>query len=163
MLFDEDEVSVLRGTQKIKQKKTAAKKEPVIVKKQEVKIDYNKIIPEEEKIQINKKIMLDPEKYQDFTKELYPYGLNFYDFEVFVHDWCITIINPIELTTVIIANDVKALKRYYKKHSEQIWVGYNSRNYDTFIMKGLLLGMNPKKVNDDIIVRGLKGWQINIS
>ena len=30
-------------------------------------------------------IKLDAEKYQDFTAEKYPYSLNFYDFEVFVH------------------------------------------------------------------------------
>lgn len=159
-LLDDEDVDVLRGKQKIKQNKTPAKKAEV-PKKQEIKIDYNHIIPEDEKVQINRKVMLDAEKYQDFTAELYPYSLNFYDFEVFVHDWCVTIINPIEKIMTVIVNDVGALKRYYKKHQDQFWVGYNSRNYDTFIMKGLLLGMNPKKVNDDIIVRNMKGWQIN--
>ena len=159
-LLDDEDVDVLRGKQKIKQNKTSAKKAEV-PKKQEIKIDYNHIISEDEKVQMNRKVMLDAEKYQDFTAELYPYSLNFYDFEVFVHDWCVTIINPIEKIMTVIVNDVGALKRYYKKHQDQFWVGYNSRNYDTFIMKGLLLGMNPKKVNDDIIVRNMKGWQIN--
>ena len=159
-LLDNEDVDVLRGKQKIKQNKTPAK-EVEVPKKQEIKIDYNYIIPEDEKVQMNRKVMLDAEKYQDFTAELYPYSLNFYDFEVFVHDWCVTIINPIEKIMTVIVNDVGALKRYYKKHQDQFWVGYNSRNYDTFIMKGLLLGMNPKKVNDDIIVRNMKGWQIN--
>lgn len=163
-LLDEDEVSILKGTQKIKQKKekvSAHKADLTIKKKPEIKIDYNYIIPEDEKVQLNKKISLNPELYQDFTKELYPYSLNFYDFEVFVHDWFITIINPIELTMRVIVNDLKALTDYYNKHKNQIWVGYNSRSYDTYIMKGLLLGMNPKKVNDDIILCGLKGWQIS--
>ena len=159
-LLDDEDVDVLRGKQKIKQNKTPAKKAEV-PKKQEIKIDYNHIIPEDEKVQMNRKVMLDAEKYQDFTAELYPYSLNFYDFEVFVHDWCVTIINPIEKIMTVIVNDVGALKRYYKKHQDQFWVGYNSRNYDTFIMKGLLLGMNPKKVNDDIILRNMKGWRIN--
>ncbi|NLM00817.1 MAG: hypothetical protein GX220_05115 [Treponema sp.] len=87
--------------------------------------------------------------------------MNFYDFEVFAHDWFITIINPIELTMNIIVNNINVLKNYYSRHKDQIWVGYNSRNYDTYIMKGLLYGMNPKKINDDIILRGLKGWQIS--
>lgn len=161
-LLDDEDVDVLRGNQKIKQNKTPAKKEKVVVpKKQEIKIDYDYIIPEDEKIQMNRKVMLNPEKYQDFTEKQYPYSLNFYDFEVFVHDWCLTIINPVEKIMTVIVNNVEALKRYYCKHKDQFWVGYNSRNYDTFIIKGLLLGMNPKKVNDDIIVRGLKGWQIN--
>ena len=161
-LLDDEDIDVLRGKQKIKQSKTSIKKETAnIPRKQEIKINYDYIIPEDEKVQMNRKVMLNPEKYQDFTEELYPHSLNFYDFEVFVHDWCLTIINPVEKIMTVIANDVEALKRYYRKHKEQFWVGYNSRNYDTFIMKGLLLGMNPKKVNDDIILRNLKGWQIN--
>lgn len=163
-LLNEEDISVLRGTEKIKQKKekvSAHIHEVEVKKKPEVKFDYNYIIPEDEKIQMNRKISLEPEKYQDFTKELYPYSLNFYDFEVFAHDWFITIINPVELTMNVIVNNLSALKSYYNKHKNQIWVGYNSRSYDTCIMKGLLLGMNPKKVNDDIIYRGLKGWQIS--
>ena len=163
-LLDEDEISTLRGTKKVIQKKekvSAHKVDLTLKKKPEIKIDYNYIIPEDEKIQVNRKVSLNPELYQDFTEELYPYSLNFYDFEVFVHDWFITIINPIELTLRVIVNDINALKHYYSRHKDQIWVGYNSRSYDTYIMKGLLLGMNPKKVNDDIIYRGLKGWQIS--
>ena len=161
-LLDEDDIAVLRGTNKIQQvKKAAVKKDKNVVVKKEIVFDYTKTIPEEERIQINRKIMLDPEKYQDFTKELYPYSLNFYDFEVFAYDWCVTIINPIENEMVVIANNLGAFKRYYSKHKEQFWVGYNSRIYDTNIAKGLLFGMNPKKVSDDLILRNLKGWQIN--
>ena len=161
-LLDEDDIAVLKGTNKIQQvKKAAVKKDKNVVVKKEIVFDYTKTIPEEERIQINRKVMLDPEKYQDFTKELYPYSLNFYDFEVFAFDWCVTIINPIENEMVVIANDLAAFKRYYSKHKEQFWVGYNSRIYDTNIAKGLLFGMNPKKVSDDLILRNLKGWQIN--
>ena len=110
-LLDDEDVDVLRGKQKIKQNKTPTKKAEV-PKKQEIKIDYNHIIPEDEKVQMNRKVMLDAEKHQDFTAELYPYSLNFYDFEVFVHDWCVTIINPIEKIMTVIVNDVGALKRY---------------------------------------------------
>lgn len=163
-LLDEDDVAVLKGTKKIQPKKTAIKKDLIIapaVEEKKIVFDYKKIIPEEERIQVNKKIQLNPEKYQDFTEEKYPYSLNFYDFEVFPFDWCVTIINPIEGYLVVIANDIAALIKYYKKHKNQFWVGYNSRSYDTFIMKGLLLGMNPKKINDDLIIRGMKGWQIS--
>ena len=154
-LLDDEDVDVLRGKQKIKQNKTPAKKAEV-PKKQEIKIDYNHIIPEDEKVQMNRKVMLDAEKYQDFTAELYPYSLNFYDFEVFVHDWCVTIINPIEKIMTVIVNDVGALKRYYKKHQNQFWVGYNSRNYDTFIMKGWQINRdfkNVKFLNFDIYTK----------
>ena len=130
-------------------------------KNEKIEIDYDKVIPEHEKVQMNRKISINPELYQDFIKELYPYSLNFYDFEVFAYDWCVTIINPVQNIETIIVNDSNALKSYYNRHKNEIWDGYNSRNYDTFIMKSILLGINPKKTNDDLIVRGLKGWQIS--
>ena len=160
-LLDEDDVSILRGTKKIQPSKKNIKKTSIVPVKKEINFDYTKIIPEDERIQINRKINLDSELYQDFTEELYPHSLNFYDFEVFPYDWCLTIINPVEKIMTVIANNLSALKSYYSKHKSQFWVGYNSRSYDINIMKGLLLGMNPKKINDDLIIRGLKGWQIS--
>jgi hypothetical protein len=85
--------------------------------------------------------------------------LNFYDFEVFKYDWLVVIINPIEETTVKIANDKEMLAEYHSKHKDQIWIGYNSRNYDQYILKAILLGFNPKEVNDWIIKSGCKGWE----
>lgn len=85
--------------------------------------------------------------------------LNAYDFEVFKYDWLVVIINPIEETTVKIANDKDALADYHSKHKDQIWIGYNSRNYDQYILKAILLGFNPKEVNDWIIKSGCKGWE----
>lgn len=156
-LLDDEELEIIHEKKVVK--KTAVKKE--VIEQEEIKIDYDDIIPEDEKVQMNRKCELDSELYQDFNSELYPYSLNFYDFEVFRHDWMIVIINPIEGKMNVIVNDSKALKRYYNSHEEQIWVGYNSRSYDTFILKSILLGLNPKKTNDDIIVRGMKGWQIS--
>lgn len=139
--------------------KDKSESKKIIEKK--IPIDYDEIIPEKEKVQLNKRLELDKEQYADFNFELYPDGLNFYDFEVFRHDWLVVIINPVEKTEAIIANDSRALKDYYEEHMNDIWVGYNSRNYDTFIFKSILLGINPKKTNDDIIERGMKGYQIS--
>lgn len=139
--------------------KDKSESKKIIEKK--IPIDYDEIIPEKEKVQLNKRLELDKEQYADFNFELYPDGLNFYDFEVFRHDWLVVIINPVEKTEAIIANNSRALKDYYEEHRNDIWVGYNSRNYDTFIFKSILLGINPKKTNDDIIERGMKGYQIS--
>lgn len=112
----------------------------------------------------NKQVKLFTQKeFNDnfFEKDNFRYSLNFYDFEVFAFDWCLTVINPIQKTHTTIVNNVKALKQFYNEHCDEIWVGYNSRNYDSIILKSLLLGMNPKQVNDDLIVNNLKGWQIN--
>ena len=85
--------------------------------------------------------------------------LNFYDFEVYVKDWLVVIINPIEKTKVEIHNDRNLLLEYFEIHNEEIWIGYNNRRYDQYIMKGILLEMNPKKINDWIIIKNRGGWE----
>ncbi len=85
--------------------------------------------------------------------------LNFYDFEVFKYDWLVVIINPIEKTTNVIVNDKDKLEQYYEQHKNEIWIGYNSQHYDQYILKAILLDMDPKEVNDWIIVDGKKGWE----
>lgn len=87
--------------------------------------------------------------------------MNFYDFEVFKHDWMVVIINPIHKTKEVIINDSEKLIEYYKAHNNEIWLGWNSRNYDQFILKSILLGFNPKNTNDYIIRDGMQGWQID--
>ena len=83
----------------------------------------------------------------------------FYDFEVFSHDWLVVIKNTDTRTTHKILNDPDALREIYEMNKNNIWVGYNSRSYDQYILKGILLGMDPKKINDYIIVKNLGGWQ----
>ena len=85
--------------------------------------------------------------------------LNFYDFEVFCKNWLVVIINPIEKSVIKIWDNNESLSDYFYKHDEEIWIGYNNRRYDQYIMKSILLGMNPKEVNDWIIVHNNGGWQ----
>ena len=87
--------------------------------------------------------------------------INFYDFEVFAYDWLVVIINPAEEKETVIHNDRDALIEYYEKYKNEIWCGYNSRNYDSPILKSIILGFNVKAVNDAIIKEGLKSWQID--
>ena len=149
MFVDYDDLDVIEN----KAEKPIVKKEP-----EKKKVIY-KEFDSSELVHMNKTFDVDSDEF--FDKGYYPYSLNFYDFEVFMGDWLVVIINPIERKKRIIANDTDALKQYYNKHKNQIWVGYNSRNYDVYILKSILLGMNPKKVNDMIIVHGMKGWQIS--
>ena len=85
--------------------------------------------------------------------------LNFYDFEVFKHDWMVVVINPVTHDERVIINDVDALTALYEEHKREIWVGYNNLHYDQFIFKGILCGFDPKAINDFIIAEGHKGWQ----
>lgn len=84
---------------------------------------------------------------------------NFYDFEVFKHDWMVVVINPVTHDERVIINDVDALTALYEGHKREIWVGYNNLHYDQFIFKGILCGFDPKAINDFIIAEGHKGWQ----
>lgn len=85
----------------------------------------------------------------------------FYDFEVFERDWLVVFIEPNERRETVIVNDAKKLSSFYESHVDDIWVGFNSRHYDQFILKGILLGMDPKDINDRIIVDGIDGWRIS--
>lgn len=85
----------------------------------------------------------------------------FYDFEVFKEDWLLVLINPDKRTEDVIINDYKALTKYYEENKSEIWTGYNSNRYDQYILKGILCGFNPKKVNDFMIVREQPGWKFS--
>ena len=83
----------------------------------------------------------------------------FYDFEVFHDDWLAVFIDMTARQKITIANDVEKLTEFYEEHSSDLWVGFNNKHYDQYIIKGIMLGMDPKKINDYIIVDGGEGWQ----
>ena len=83
----------------------------------------------------------------------------FYDFEVFTHDWLVVIMDTDTHKTSHIINDRKALISFYEQHKANIWCGYNSRSYDQYILKSILLDFNPKEVNDWIIKDHKPAWQ----
>ena len=85
----------------------------------------------------------------------------FFDFEVFKYDWLVVAIDPVNQKEFVIINDRKKLEELYSQYKRDIWVGYNCRNYDQYILKGILLGFNPKRINDWIIVKGRKGWEFS--
>ena len=85
----------------------------------------------------------------------------FYDFEVFKYDWLTVYIDPIKEEKHVIINDPEKLKALYEANNTAIWVGFNNKHYDQYIFKGILLGLNPKEINDYIIVLGNEGWQFS--
>lgn len=85
--------------------------------------------------------------------------LNFFDFEVYKYDWLVVNIDPLEQRKTVIINDPEKLKEFHKENLKKIWIGYNSRSYDQYILKAILLDIDPKAVNDWIIIKGRKGWE----
>lgn len=60
-----------------------------------------------------------------------------------------------------IINDERLLKKYYEKNINSIWVGYNIKGYDQWILKSILAGLNPCKVSDMIIKDKVNPWIID--
>ena len=85
----------------------------------------------------------------------------FYDFEVFKYNWLIVALDMAGRKKHVIWDDAKQLERLHQRHTNDIWCGYNSRRYDQFILKGILLGLDPVKINDWIIVKDRPGWQFS--
>lgn len=85
----------------------------------------------------------------------------FYDFEVFQEDWLVVIIDMRERKEHVIINDSEQLEALYHANKNNIWVGFNSRHYDQYILKGILCGFDPKEINDFIIVLDRPGWQFS--
>lgn len=88
-------------------------------------------------------------------------GLLFYDFEVFKYDWLVVVMDMTAKKTHVIINSPEELEALYKANIKEIWVGFNSRHYDQYILKAILCGFDPKKVDDYIITKGNPGWKFS--
>lgn len=87
--------------------------------------------------------------------------IQFYDFEVFKYDWLVVIIDPINDKETVIVNDPIKLKRFYEEHKGDIWIGYNNRNYDNYVLKGIIAGFDPYEISDWIVNKKRKGWEFS--
>lgn len=85
----------------------------------------------------------------------------FYDFEVFAFDWLVVLVDLYAKKETVIINDRAKLEQFYNHHKTVIWAGFNSRNYDQYILKGIMCGLNPKEINDWIIVEGKPGYRFS--
>lgn len=83
----------------------------------------------------------------------------FYDFEVFKYDWLICWLDTNTKKLYHIVNDKTKFEKFYEYYKNQIWVGYNSRNYDVWIAKAILCDFNPYDISNWIINKERKGWE----
>lgn len=84
-----------------------------------------------------------------------------FDTEVFKYNWMLVALDLVNKTETVIIDDKEALEKFYKEHQKDIWIGFNSRNYDIYIVKGILCGFDPKEINDFIILKGRKGYEFS--
>ena len=80
---------------------------------------------------------------------------------MFKYDWLLSYLDTDTRKISHIVNDKKAMEEMYNKYRAQIWVGYNSRNYDQWILKAILCDFNPWVMNDWIINKERKGFEFS--
>ena len=87
--------------------------------------------------------------------------LNFYDFECYPRLWTVTIINPVTKEEIAIVNDRDKLIEHYKAHKNQLYIGFNNRQYDDWMFKAILKGFEPWEMNQWLIQKGRKGFEFS--
>ena len=82
-----------------------------------------------------------------------------YDVEVFAHDWLVSIKDKETGRRTKIWNDNEAVKACLD--DETIYVGFNSKHYDQFIIKAIVCDFTPEEIKrvNDFIIGGGQGWE----
>ncbi|MDT2172986.1 hypothetical protein [Paenibacillus larvae] len=83
----------------------------------------------------------------------------FYDFEVFKYDWLVVLNDTDSRSSTIIVNDPEQFKQFYESNKSNIWCGFNSRQYDQYILKAILCDFDPYDVSQHIIAKKQDGWK----
>lgn len=52
----------------------------------------------------------------------------FFDFEVFIKDWLVVILDMDNRKEHVIINSPSDLKQFYQEHKTDIWVGFNNHH-----------------------------------
>lgn len=82
-----------------------------------------------------------------------------YDCEVFAHEWLVTFKDKETGRYTRIWNDNDALCECIS--DDCIYIGFNSKHYDQFIIKAIVAGFTPEEVKrvNDYIIQGGQGWE----
>lgn len=86
--------------------------------------------------------------------------LLFFDFESFMYDWMMVARDYDSNEKTVITNDPDVLADFYENNKESIWIGYNNRQFDQYLLKGILLGRNPYEITTKLIIDGEKGYRV---
>ena len=82
-----------------------------------------------------------------------------YDVEVFCEDWLVVLKDMETGKYTVVHNDNEELKQCIAE--ENIYVGFNSKHYDQFIIKAIYCGFTPQEVKqaNDYLIGGGQGWE----
>ena len=81
-----------------------------------------------------------------------------YDCEVFCEDWLVVLKDTETGKYTVVHNDNEELKQCISE--DCIYVGFNSKHYDQFIIKAICCGFTPQEVKqtNDYLIGG-QGWE----
>lgn len=82
-----------------------------------------------------------------------------YDTEVFREDWLVVLKDMETGKYTAVHNDNEELKQCISE--DNIYVGFNSKHYDQFIIKAICCGFTPQEVKqaNDYLIGGGQGWE----
>ena len=82
-----------------------------------------------------------------------------YDVEVFCEDWLVVLKDMESGKYTVVHNDNDVLKQCITE--DNIYVGFNSKHYDQFIIKAICCGFIPQEVKqvNDYLIGGGQGWE----
>ena len=85
-----------------------------------------------------------------------------YDVEVFAHDWIVVLKDKETGEYLVFHNDNVGVS--YTISDEAIYCGFNTKHYDSYIIKAICAGCSPEEVKqvNDWIIGGGQGWQCPI-
>lgn len=63
----------------------------------------------------------------------------------------------------VIVNDREEFLRVFNKNKDSIWVGYNIKGYDQWIMKGIIAGADPCIISEKIIEQNISPYAVDRS
>lgn len=82
-----------------------------------------------------------------------------YDVEVFCKDWLVVFKDTETGAYTVVHNDTEAIKQCISE--DNVYVGFNSKHYDQFIIKAICCGLSPEEIKqvNDFIISGGQGWE----
>lgn len=92
--------------------------------------------------------------------------MRFYDVETYHSDWTVAVYDTELSDWRVFHNDHAGFYEYWEGSAGEIWLGWNSRHFDRWVVKAILaFGKdNPsiaKEIADFIIVEDRKGWEFH--
>ncbi len=63
----------------------------------------------------------------------------------------------------IIINDRDEFLRVFNKNKDSVWIGYNIKGYDQWIMKAIIAGIDPCKISEKLIEQNISPYAVDRS